>query len=170
MKRLHIIGRKNSGKTTLVVDLVAWLTAAGKRVGTIKHTHHQHELDTPGKDSHRHRQAGAAAVGILSPGLNAVYWPTSDEHDSPARYQQMEPLFQACDLVLVEGHSRSTAPRIEVWRADTETEPIAAQDAGIVALVTDDPPPGSLAGSPLIWSRSDLAALAGNIEQLLADR
>ena len=71
MKRLHIVGRKNSGKTTLIVDLVRHLTALGHRVGTIKQTHHQHELDTPGNDSHRHRQAGAAAVGIVSPALHA---------------------------------------------------------------------------------------------------
>jgi|GEM_PF-195703 len=76
MHRIHIIGRKNSGKTTLVVDLVRHFRALGYRVGTIKHTHHQHELDTPGKDSYRHRQAGAMAVGIVAPTMNAVFWPT----------------------------------------------------------------------------------------------
>ena len=59
MRRIHIIGRKNSGKTTLVVELVQQLSAMGKRVATIKHTHHRHELDVPGKDSYRHREAGA---------------------------------------------------------------------------------------------------------------
>ncbi|MCA9266810.1 MAG: molybdopterin-guanine dinucleotide biosynthesis protein B, partial [Planctomycetales bacterium] len=66
MKRLHLIGRKNHGKTRLIVDLVEELTSRGLRVGTIKHTHHRHELDTPGKDSYQHRTAGAAVVGILS--------------------------------------------------------------------------------------------------------
>ena len=61
-----MIGRKNSGKTTLVSELVTEFTARGYRVGTIKHTHHQHELDVPGKDSYRHREAGAAIVGIIS--------------------------------------------------------------------------------------------------------
>ena len=75
MKRLHIVGRKNSGKTTLIVDLVQLLTKNGCRVGTIKHTHHHHELDTPGKDSHRHREAGAELVGVVSRSMTAVFRP-----------------------------------------------------------------------------------------------
>ena len=66
MNRIHIIGRKNHGKTQLVVELVEEFSLRGLRVGTIKHTHHDHELDTPGKDSHRHRSAGAAVVVIDS--------------------------------------------------------------------------------------------------------
>ena len=62
MRRLHVLGRKNHGKTTLVAELVAELTRRGWRIGTIKHTHHHHELDTPGKDSWMHRQAGAREV------------------------------------------------------------------------------------------------------------
>ena len=65
MRRIHVVGRKNSGKTTLVVELVRHFTAAGLRVGTVKHTSHSHELDTPGKDSYQHRHAGAAVVGIF---------------------------------------------------------------------------------------------------------
>ena len=73
--RIHIVGRRNSGKTTLVCELVAALTKRGYRVATIKHTHHHHELDTPGKDSWHHREAGAAAVGILSPRMTAMFFP-----------------------------------------------------------------------------------------------
>ena len=79
MHRIHIIGRKNSGKTTLVVDLVRHFRAQGYRVGTIKHTHHHHELDTPGKDSFRHRQAGAKAVGIVAPTMSAIFWPSPSD-------------------------------------------------------------------------------------------
>ncbi len=116
MKRLHIIGRKNHGKTTLIVELVDILSRRGLRVGTIKHTHHRHELDTPGKDSHRHRQAGAAFVGILSPDLNAAFWmaPTTTPHDE--RYAAFEPLHAHCDLVLVEGDTETAGDKIEVWR------------------------------------------------------
>ncbi len=71
MKRLHVIGGKNHGKTTLVVDLIAELTSRGFRVGSIKHTHHEHELDIPGKDSHRHRSAGACKAAILSRSMSA---------------------------------------------------------------------------------------------------
>ena len=61
MKRVHVIGGKNHGKTTLIMDLIRELTARGLQVGTIKHTHHKHELDIPGKDSYRHRESGASA-------------------------------------------------------------------------------------------------------------
>lgn len=139
MNRLHIVGRKNSGKTTLITELIQQLTAQGVTVGTVKHTHHRHELDTPGKDSHRHRQAGAAVVGILSPELNAVFYRPATGHDASDRYTPMAPLFRQCDLVLVEGHSRAAAPKVEVWRAASAQPPLARQDSSIMAIITDDP-------------------------------
>lgn len=158
---MHIVGRKNSGKTTLIVELVTHLTARGFRVGTIKHTHHHHELDTPGKDSHRHREAGAAAVGILSPGMSAVFRPTSNGEAPNDRYADLAPLFSDCELVLVEGNLQTTAPKIEVWRAAAGQHPIAREDDSITALVTDDPLDIAIS----VWRRSDIAAIA---EQLLA--
>jgi molybdopterin-guanine dinucleotide biosynthesis protein B len=138
MKRLHIIGRKNSGKTTLVVELVEHLTARGLKVGTIKHTHHSHELDVPGKDSFKHRAAGAAAVGILSPGMTAVFCPT-DDATGHKRYDLMAPMFADCDLVLVEGDSTAPATRVEVWRRDNGGEaPYAVDDSEIAAVISDD--------------------------------
>lgn len=137
MKRLHIIGRKDHGKTTLVVDLVKELTGRGLRVGTIKHTHHRHELDVPGKDSHRHREAGANVVGVLSQGMTAIFLPTP-ECDQPERYAVIETAFADCDWVIVEGDSTTTAPKIEVWRASLGTEPLAAADPTVLAIVTDD--------------------------------
>jgi molybdopterin-guanine dinucleotide biosynthesis protein MobB len=137
MKRLHIIGRKNHGKTTLIVELVQALSARSVKVGTIKHTHHRHELDVPGKDSYRHREAGAAIVGIVSQSLNAVFLPTPPL-SSADRYAVIAPLFSDCDLVLVEGDSETTAPKIEVWRAQFEIPPLINQDSSIKALVTDD--------------------------------
>ncbi len=156
MKRIHIIGRKNSGKTTLLVQLVQYFTAQGVCVGTVKHTHHQHELDTPGKDSHRHRQAGASVVGILSPGMNALYFAPIHQHDSPDRYAAIAPMFHHCDIVLVEGHSQTNAPKVEVWRAVNETPPMAQQDPSILAVITDDP---LKIDRPLL-ARSDIASLA----------
>ena len=102
MKRIHIIGGKNHGKTTLIVELVQELSARGVRVGTIKHTHHEHELDLPGKDSYRHREAGAAVAGILSQSMNAVFWPpqTTDNSTSDSRYAVFEQIFADCDVVL----------------------------------------------------------------------
>lgn len=162
-QRIHIVGRKNSGKTTLIVDLVRQLAAQGVRVGTIKHTHHHHELDTPGKDSHRHRQAGAAMVGIMAPGMNALFWPQLDEQAD--RYEPMLAKFAGCDLVLVEGHATGPGVKVEVWRAATETPPLASGDDSIVAVVTDDAPPVNLP----VWSRADVATLARRIVELAGD-
>ncbi len=156
MKRLHIIGRKNHGKSTLVAELVAYLKRQGHRVGTIKHTHHQHELDTPGKDSHRHRQAGADVVGILSPTMNALFWEPTVNDNTSDRYAEFEARFSDCDLVLVEGDSRTTAAKIEVWRSEVGSEPIALQDRSILAVVTDD----ALDASITTLSRRDIPKLA----------
>jgi molybdopterin-guanine dinucleotide biosynthesis adapter protein len=159
MRRLHIVGRKNSGKTTLMVDLVAHLTARGFRVGTIKHTHHQHELDTPGKDSHRHRTAGAAVVGILSPALSAVFVRSSQPHDAANRYDVIAPLFEDCDFVLVEGDAQAAALKVEVWRSECGQTPLAATDRSILAVVTDDP----VSLPFMVLARNPVATIAGQV-------
>jgi len=156
MQRIHIIGRKNHGKTLLVVELVEEFRRRGLRVGTIKHTHHQHELDTPGKDSHRHRTAGAAAVGILSPSMSAVFLPAEGGLSDEDRYVAMAPLFADCNVVVVEGDSQTSSPKIEVWRAIQQTAPLSAEDSSILAVVTDDPAPLSTPVLP----RSDVPRLA----------
>lgn len=171
MRRVHIIGRKNHGKTTLVSALVEELVARGLRVGTIKHTHHAHELDAPGKDSHRHRLAGSRVVGILSPAMNAVFWAPQEPTAAPlpstdrrGRYEEFAPHYAGCDVVLVEGDTLADAPRIEVWRAAAGDAPLAARDPTIVAVVSDDHPQ---VAAP-IWPRSDLPALAERILALVA--
>ena len=169
MKRIHIVGRKNSGKTTLIVELVTELTRQGYRVGTIKHTHHEHELDTPGKDSHRHREAGSAAVGILTNGMNAIFWPqvkneSADRQSFSEKYQKFDSMMRECDLVLVEGDSKTTAQKIEFVRVANGSPPISMSDTTIHAVVTDDPIDEAV---PVIWSRSDLNAIVCNIESLL---
>jgi molybdopterin-guanine dinucleotide biosynthesis protein B len=138
MRRLHIIGRKNHGKTTLIAELIAVFTSRGLRVGTIKHTHHQHELDTPGKDSHRHRLAGADCVGILTPGLNAAFWPVKESEPDETRYAMFDKVMARCDLVLVEGDTQTRADKIEVWRQSIDGQPLAVQDRSILAVVSDD--------------------------------
>lgn len=165
MKRIHIIGGKNHGKTTLIVELVQELSARGVRVGTIKHTHHEHELDLPGKDSYRHREAGAAVVGILSRSMNAVFWPpqTIDRSTSDSRYEVFEQIFADCDVVLVEGDSRTKAIKIEVWRKSLGTQPLSQTDQSILAVISHDILP-----SPSVartWPRNDIACVAS---QLLA--
>ncbi|MBT6156300.1 MAG: molybdopterin-guanine dinucleotide biosynthesis protein B [Planctomycetaceae bacterium] len=159
--RLHVVGRKNSGKTTLVVDLVEQLSRGGLRVGTIKHTHHHHELDTPGKDSFRHRQAGAAVVGILSPAMDAVFLPQTRAEECAARYSNMMPLFAECDLVLVEGDQQTDGRKIEVWRDEVSEKPLAMSDESILAIVTDDEVPATK--STPLWSRADIAQLSAEV-------
>jgi molybdopterin-guanine dinucleotide biosynthesis protein B len=167
MKRIHILGRKNHGKTTLLVELVEHLTARGFRVGTIKHTHHAHELDTPGKDSHRHRAAGASVSAILSRSLNAVFWPLElrqigNEATTADRYAAFELYFATCDLVLVEGDTTCQGTKIEVWRQAVGSEPMALSDSQIRAVVTDDAVEVTVPCVP----RSDIAAIAANVLQL----
>ena len=165
MKRFHIIGGKNHGKTTLVAELVQEFSAQGYCVGTIKHTHHQHELDAPGKDSHRHRESGAAVVGILSRQMNAIFWPPemNSESSREHRYGEFAPMFAQCDLVIVEGDTRTEAPRIEVWRDSLGVAPLAEKDASIAAIVTDD----EIQTHRPVWSRSEVPALAKQILVLI---
>jgi molybdopterin-guanine dinucleotide biosynthesis protein MobB len=157
MKRLHIIGGKNHGKTTLVVDLVKEFTRRGVPVATVKHTHHEHELDVPGKDSHSHRMAGAAGVGILSPSMTAIFLPAkSNDSAGHDRYSMFASAFVGCRLMLVEGDSQAQAPKIEVWRKELEAAPLAQRDNSILAVVTDDP----LSITAPVLSRSDVAGMA----------
>ena len=165
MKRIHVIGRKNSGKTTLITELIQALTQLGYRVGTIKHTHHQHELDAPGKDSHRHREAGAAVVGILSRSMNAVFWQPEPTTVSDDRYEIFGSVFSNCQLTLVEGDTQTKATRIEVWRESLGSQPHAMTDPSITAVVSHDDCPGL----PMpIWPRADVAALAEKILALVS--
>lgn len=163
MKRIHIIGGKNHGKTTLVIELVEHLSSQGYRVGTIKHTHHQHELDAPGKDSFRHREAGAGVVGILSRSMNALFWqpPPAPDSSSDERYEAFSPAFEKCHLVIVEGDTQTTATKIEVWRKSLGTQPLAATDASIKAVITHDECPSEVTAPT--WPRADIHALAENI-------
>jgi molybdopterin-guanine dinucleotide biosynthesis adapter protein len=157
MNRLHIVGGKSHGKTTLIVELVKEFARRGVSIGTIKHTHHHHELDVPGKDSFRHRTAGASAAGILSPSMTAIFLPTdaaSLENDD--RYSIIAPMFAQCRLVLVEGDSQTAAPKIEVWRSERGTPPMATCNKSIVAVVTDD----AVSVSAITLSRSDIAGLS----------
>ena len=158
MKRIHLIGRKNSGKTTLVVELITELTQRGLKIGTIKHTGHAYELDTPGKDSHRHRQAGSTPAAIISGPLMGIYLPSKNPYD------KLDHLYSDCDLIIVEGDNRTNAPKIEVWRDQAKEPPIATTDKTIHAIISDDNP---TVNQP-IWPRNNLAAIADKIIELAA--
>lgn len=162
--RIHIVGRKNAGKTTLVCDLVSELSGQGYRVATIKHTHHHHELDTPGKDSHKHRESGAAGVGILSSQMTAAFVPVVRDEDESVRYGRFNVMFNDCDLILVEGDLHTSAQKLEVWRSVGGDIPYASdQDHQIVAVISDD----DVTVDCEVLPRADLQLLAAYVMKLV---
>lgn len=156
MRRIHIVGRRNHGKTALIVDLLGEFRRRGIRVGSIKHSAHRHELDPPGKDSYRHREAGADPAGIISRNLMAVFVPRSADDNC---YDRLAPLFADCELVLVEGDIEATGTKIEVWRAAMGTTCLVGEHCDIRAIVSDDQPEANVQ----VWPRSDLGLLADRL-------
>lgn len=133
MKLYGITGRKNQGKTTLVERLVAHFTAQGLRVSTVKHTHHGVDLEVPGTDTHRHRQAGAGEVVLASSTrLAFLHELRGEEWELPRILAAMQP----ADLVLIEGYKSAPHRKIEVWRGASEL-PLLRENATIRALAGD---------------------------------
>ncbi len=156
MKPIHIVGRRNHGKTTLMVELLEEFSRRGVRVGSIKHSSHAHELDTPGKDSFRHRQAGAVPVAIVSKELIGVYLP---RENGDGFYERLAGIFDQCELVLVEGHLDGPGIKVEVWRQSVGPSPLAAERDDIVAVISDDP----ISLDVPVWPRNDSAGLADRV-------
>ena len=138
MTRVYgVTGWKNSGKTTLVEALVRDMTGRGYRVSTVKHAHHAFDLDQPGKDSFRHRHAGARQVLIASRARWALMAELRDSEEPSLAdlLARLDPV----DLVLVEGYKRDRHPKIEARRLATAQNLIAADDATIEAVACDGP-------------------------------
>ena len=132
-----LAGWSGSGKTTLIEKLLPVFAARGLRVSTLKHAHHHFQIDQPGKDSWRHRAAGAVEVMVSSPQRWAlVHEVRGDvEPDLPALLDRMS----AVDLVLVEGFKRDPFPKLEVHRAGLGKPLIAPDDPDIRAIASDAP-------------------------------
>jgi len=187
---LSIVGRSNSGKTTLLEKLIREFTRRGRRIGTIKHHFHGPvEVDVPGRDSWRHKRAGARAVALSSPGTLFVLADTTGEWSLEAIAHQA--LFEV-DVILTEGFKSGPMPKIEVNRAAQEMPLLCGPDDHLVAVVTDRDLPlpvprfgleevGPLADfieraflSPTVPSRVDLLvggariALDGQTQEILA--
>jgi molybdopterin-guanine dinucleotide biosynthesis protein B len=128
------VGHSGSGKTTLIEKLIRELSGRGLRVATIKHAHHKVQLDTPGKDSWRYRQAGAAmSMLVTSSELQLV----ADAVDRREPAQLAQRFLGEADLVLVEGFSHASGVKIEVLRRECSTIPRCAVEDGLIAMVTD---------------------------------
>ncbi len=142
MKVLGIAGYSGGGKTTLIESLLPRLRAAGLRVAVIKQSHHDFEVDVPGKDSWRHRAAGAQEVLLTSPHrwmlVNELRGATEPGLD--AHLKRLAP----CELVLVEGYKHADIPKLEVWRAANERPWLYPNDAHFVAVVADRVPPDKI--------------------------
>jgi molybdopterin-guanine dinucleotide biosynthesis protein B len=137
MKVVGFCGYSGSGKTTLVEQLVSRLRLAGERVSVVKHAHHDFDIDHPGKDSHRHREAGAFEVVIASDRRLAKIR-EYEVHATPTPHQVIAELCD-CDWVLVEGFKQADLLKIEVWRASTGQPVQYPHDPFVVAIATDSP-------------------------------
>ncbi|MEM1314632.1 MAG: molybdopterin-guanine dinucleotide biosynthesis protein B [Pseudomonadota bacterium] len=134
-----VTGWKNAGKTTLVEGLLRALTARGLTVSTLKHSHHGFDVDQPGRDSHRHREAGAAEVLVAS----SLRWALMRELREAAEPSLTELLarLSPCDVVLVEGWKREAHSKIEAWRPSVDRPPLACETETVKAVAT----PGAVA-------------------------
>src|SRR6478735_7101662 len=135
MKVFGFAGWSGSGKTTLIEKLIPLFTRRGLRVSLIKHAHHTFDVDQPGKDSYRHRHAGATEVLVTS----SRRWVLMHElrgGKEPSFEEQVKHL-SPCDLLLVEGFKFAPIPKLEVWRAETGEPLLHPKDPHIVAVASD---------------------------------
>lgn len=136
MKVFGFAGYSGSGKTTLIENVIPVLVSYGMRVSLVKHAHHAFDIDQPGKDSYRHRQAGASEVMLTS----AKRWVLmheigeAPEPELPALLRRMSP----CDIVLVEGFKKQPIPKLEIHRQEHGAPFLYTDDAHIVAIATDE--------------------------------
>ncbi|HUF46041.1 MAG TPA: molybdopterin-guanine dinucleotide biosynthesis protein B [Aestuariivirgaceae bacterium] len=164
MKRkvIGIAGYKKSGKTTLVERLVAEFTARGLGVATVKHAHHAFDIDHKGRDSWRHRAAGAHEVAIVSDRMWAIIHPLQAEPEP--RLDDILAKMAPSDLVLIEGYKRENYPKIEVRDAALGHPELAPGDATVIAIAaTGEIAPGKIP----VFSRDDVTGIADFIEAKL---
>ena len=155
MKVFGIAGRSGMGKTTLLERLVPELRARGLVVSLIKHSHKAIEIDRPGKDSYRLREAGCQEVLLLGDGRWALMHELRDESEPPLDYLLSR--LQHCDIVLVEGFKSGDFPKLEVWRESEGKPPLWPNWPGIVAMACEGAPPPEL---PRVLALADTVALA----------
>jgi molybdopterin-guanine dinucleotide biosynthesis protein B len=134
-KIMGFAGYSGSGKTTLLEKVIPFLTAAGLRIAVIKDAHHYFDIVKPGKDTYRHRQAGASEVLIVSAQRWALMHELKDEPEPSL--EDLCAKFSPYDLILAEGYKRADIPKMEVRRVETGSEKLYPTDPGIVAVITD---------------------------------
>ena len=154
---IALVGKPDSGKTTLLERLIPELNRRGYRIGTVKHHVHQFEMDRKGKDTWRHKQAGARTVALSSPtGLGII---RDVDHDH-AIEELLDRYYYDVDLVIAEGYKSTGLPKIELFRSDAHQEPLPNRDETWVAMISDTTPETDL---PCL----DLADVVGIAEFLI---
>ncbi len=161
MKIFGVTGWKNSGKTGLMERLITEFTARGLSVSSIKHAHHSFDIDHPGRDSYRHRDAGARQVLLASRNRWALMHELRNE-DEPSLGDLLKQLLPV-DLVLIEGYKRDRHPKIEAHRKETGQPLIAPEDETIVAVASDT----SVSVDRPVLDLNDTASIANFIAQYL---
>ena len=155
MRVFGLAGWSGSGKTTLLTALIPELVSRGITVSTLKHAHHTFDVDHPGKDSWRHRQAGAREVMISSQNRWALMHELRGEREPTL--EELVRRMSPADLLLVEGFKHYTHPKIEVYRPSLGKPLLHPEDPSVVAIASDEMMPGlSLPWLP----RSDISAVA----------
>jgi molybdopterin-guanine dinucleotide biosynthesis protein B len=157
MKVFGVAGYSGSGKTTLLEKLLPAIIAQDLRVSVIKHTHHNFDIDRPGKDSFRHRQAGAGEVLLAS----ASRWVLMNELRGAPEPSLADYLarFSPCDLVLVEGFKDEVVPTLEVYRPANGKPPLWPERRQIVAVASDEPLPKDFPATLMALDLNDTAAI-----------
>jgi molybdopterin-guanine dinucleotide biosynthesis protein B len=155
MRIIGLAGWSGSGKTTLLTRVLPRLTARGLTVSTVKHAHHGFDVDTPGKDSHSHRLAGATEVLVSSGKRWALMHELRGEAE-PTIYQLLRHMTPV-DLVVIEGFKIALHPKIEVYRAEVGKPPFHPENPRVVGIASDTPFPD--AGRPVV-SIDDVEAIA----------
>ena len=155
MNIIGVAGFKNSGKTTLVEKLVRHLTAQGYKVSTVKHAHHSFDIDHEGRDSFRHRKAGASQVAVISKERTAIIHELRGQE--PPSLQQVLSQLHPCDLVIVEGYKRDGHDKIEVRNVELDHTTLAGDDPTVIAIAAN----GQIAKTKVpVFDRDDISALA----------
>ena len=157
-KIIGVAGFKNAGKTTLVEKLVVDLTGRGLSVSTVKHAHHSFDIDHEGRDSFRHRKAGAMEVAVVSSGRWAIIHELRNEAE--LSLDDILEKLESCDLVIVEGYKRDGHNKIEVRNLTLDHPHLAGGDPTIIAIAAT----GAIADALVpVFDRDDVSALSSFI-------
>jgi len=133
---VSVVGNSGSGKTTFLEKVIREMTHRGLKVGTIKHdVHGRFEMDKPGKDSWRHKHAGASTTVISSPHRIGMVMDVEYDHS----LDELVLFFNGMDIILTEGYKKDQKPKLEIFRPEITQEPLCKNDENLLAFITDAP-------------------------------